>query len=55
MWGVVHEYACGIYNSNYYVETDRDLKVKFGEHIGILPLVFKNLNQQRGMQFATIF
>ena len=32
---------CGKCNSTYYGETDRHLKVKSGEHIGISPLTFK--------------
>ena len=32
---------CGRCNSTYYGETDRHLKVKSGEHIGISPLTFK--------------
>ena len=39
--GVVHEYTCGTCNSSYYGETERNLKVKSGEHIGISPLTFK--------------
>ena len=35
---VVHKYTCGICNSSYYGETDRHLKVRSGEHIGISPL-----------------
>ena len=33
---------CGRCNSTYYGETDRHLKVKSGEDIGISPLTFKN-------------
>ena len=32
---------CGRCTSTYYGETDRHLKVKSGEHIGISPLTFK--------------
>ena len=32
---------CGRCNSTYYGETDRHLKVRSGEHIGISPLTFK--------------
>ena len=39
--GVVYKYTCGRCNSTYYGETDRHLKVSFGEHIGISPLMFK--------------
>ena len=39
--GVVYKYTCGRCNSTYYGETDRHLKVRSGEHIGISPLTFK--------------
>ena len=39
--GVVYKYTCGRCNSAYYGETDRHLKVRLGEHIGISPLTFK--------------
>ena len=39
--GIVYKYMCGRCNSNYYGETDRHLKVRSGEHIGISPLTFK--------------
>ena len=39
--GVVYKYTCGRCNSTYYGEMDRHLKVRSGEHIGILPLTFK--------------
>ena len=32
--GVVYEYLCGRWNSSYYRETERHLKVKSVEHIG---------------------
>ena len=38
--GVVHKYTCGRCNSTYYGETDRHLKVRSAEHIGISPLTF---------------
>ena len=38
---VVYKYTCGECNSTYYGETDRHLKVRFGEHIEISPLTFK--------------
>ena len=41
MSGVVYKYMCGRCNSTYYGETDRHLKVRSGEHIGISPLTFK--------------
>ena len=39
--GVVYKYTCGRCNSTYYGETDRLLKVRSAEHIGISPLTFK--------------
>ena len=39
--GLVYKYTCGRYNSSYYGETDRHLKVKSGEHIGISPLTLE--------------
>ena len=41
MPGVVYKYKCGKCNSTYYGETDRYLKVRSREHIGISPLIFK--------------
>ena len=38
---VVYKYTCGRFNSTYYGETDRHLKVRSGEHTGISPLTFK--------------
>ena len=38
--GVVCKYTCGRCNSTYYEETDRHVKVRSGEHIGISPLTF---------------
>ena len=39
--GVVYEYMCDRGNSSYYGETERNLKVRSGEHIGIAMLTFK--------------
>ena len=39
--GVVYEYTGERCNSSYYGETERRLKVKPGEHMGISPLTFK--------------
>ena len=41
--GVVYEYTCGRCNSSYYGDTERHLKVRSGEHIGISPLTFKKM------------
>ena len=35
--GVVYKYTCGRCNSSYYDETDRNMKVRPGEHIGYHP------------------
>ena len=45
--GVVYEYTCGRCNSSYYGETDRDLKVWSGEHIGISPWTFKKVKPSK--------
>ena len=37
---MIYKYTCGRCNSSYYSETERHLKVKSGEHIGISPLIF---------------
>ena len=37
---MVYEYRCGRWNSSYHSETERHLKVRSGEHIGITPLTF---------------
>ena len=39
--GVVYEYICGRYNSSYYGDTERHLKVRSAEDIGTSPLTFK--------------
>ena len=39
--GVVYKYTCGRCSSSYYGETERHLKVRSEEHIGISPLTFK--------------
>ena len=39
--GVVYKYTCGRCSSTYYGETDRHLKVRSAEHIGISSLTFK--------------
>ena len=39
--GVVYKYTCGRCNSTYYGETNRHLKVRSEEDIGIPPLPFK--------------
>ena len=40
---VVYKFQCGRCNSSYYGETDRHLKVRSGEHIGISPLTFNKI------------
>ena len=39
--GVVYEYACGRCNFSYYGKTEKHLKGRSVEHIGISPLIFK--------------
>ena len=36
--GVLYKHTCGRYNSTYRGETDRHLKIRSGEQIGISPL-----------------
>ena len=38
--GEVYKYMCGRCSSSYYDETDRHLRVRSREHIGISPLTF---------------
>ena len=45
--GVVYKYACRSGRSSYYGETDRYLKVRSGEHIGMSPLTSKKLKPSR--------
>ena len=44
---MVFKYKCGRCNSSYYVKTDRHLKLRSGEHIGISPLTYRNVKQSR--------
>ena len=39
--GVVYDYTCSRCSSSYYGETERHIKVRSGEHIGISPLTFE--------------
>ena len=45
--GVVYKYTCGSCKSSYYGETDRPLKVRSGEHIGISPLTTKKIKPSK--------
>ena len=45
--GVVYKYTCGRCNSSYYGETDRQLKVRSGEHIGISRLTFRKVEPSK--------
>ena len=47
MSGVVYKYTCGRCNSSYYSETDRHLKVRYGEHIGISLLTFRKVKPSK--------
>ena len=40
---VVYKFQCGRCNSSYYGETDRHLKVRCGEHIGVSPKTFNKI------------
>ena len=44
---VMKKYRCGRYNSSYYDETDRHLKVRSREHIGTLPLIFRKVEPSK--------
>ena len=44
---VVHKYTCGKCNSCYDGETDRHLKVRSGEHIGISPVTFRKVKPSK--------
>ena len=41
---IVYIFQCGRCHTSYYDETDKDLKVGSGKHIGISPLTFKKIN-----------
>ena len=45
--GVVYKYMCGRCNLSYYGETDRHLKVRSGEYIGISPLKFRKVKPSK--------
>ena len=45
--GVVYEYMHCRYNSFYYGETERHLRVRPGEHMGISLLAFKNTKRSK--------
>ena len=45
--GVLYEYTRGRYNSFYYGETERYLKVRSGEHIKISPLTLKKMKPSK--------
>ena len=44
---VVYKYTCGRWNSSYYGETDRHMKVRSGEHIGISLLTFRKVKPSK--------
>ena len=45
--GVIYKYTCGRCNYSYYGETDRYLKVRSGEHIGISLLTFRKVKPSK--------
>ena len=49
---MIYKYTCGRCNSSYYSETDRHLKVRSGEHIGISLLIFTKvkLSKESGIR-----
>ena len=44
---VAYKYTCGKCNSSYYGETDRHLRVRAGEHIGLSLLTFKKCKRSK--------
>ena len=42
MFFFLYKFQCGSYSTSYYLESDKNLKVRSGEHIGISSLTFKN-------------
>ena len=52
--GVIDKYTCRGCNSSYYGETDRHLKVRSGEHIGISPLTFRKVTHSLTHSLVTI-
>ena len=51
---VVYKFQCGRCNSSYIGETDRQLKVRSGEHTGISPLTFK-LSRRPKVEYVIIY
>ena len=47
MSGVVYKYMSGRCSSSYYSETDRHLRVRSGEHIGISVLTFRKVKPSK--------
>ena len=45
---VVYKYTCGRCNSSYYGETDRHLRERAGEHIGLSPFDFQKMQAFKG-------
>ena len=41
--GVIYKFQCGLCNESYYGEFMRHLHVRIGEHIGISPLIRKQV------------
>ena len=47
MSGVVFKYTCESCKSSYYGQTDRHLKIRCGEHIGISHLTWKKIRPSK--------
>ena len=45
--GGVYKYTGGTCNSSYYGEMDRHLKVRYAEHFGIPPLIFRKVKPSK--------
>ena len=44
---IIYKFQCSNYNSTYYGETERHLKVRAGEHISMSPLTGKRVNNNK--------
>ena len=44
---LIYKYTCARCNSSYYGKTDRQMKVRSGEHIGISPLTFRKVKPSK--------
>ena len=47
--GVIYKFQCGLTNDSYYGECMRHLNVRITEHIGISPLIWKQVKPKIGL------